>query len=142
RRKRDMEKMELQKAEGALGPGCLLMFAQLPFFYAFYTMLANAIELRHAHWLWIHDLSSPDPWHLLPILSMAFMFLATQFTPQVGVDANQRMMMNLTSPLMFGWITWINAAGLALYWTIGAIVGIPMQLGMNRTQLGRELREI
>jgi YidC/Oxa1 family membrane protein insertase len=105
-------------------------------------MLANAIELRHAPWLWIHDLSSPDPMHFLPILTVATMLLMMRLTPQVGMDPTQKMMMNIMSPVMFGWFTWLAAAGLAIYWTIGNVIGAIQQYAMNRTHLGKELREM
>ena len=56
----------LYKKEG-VNPagGCLPMLIQLPFLYAYYRMLAIALDLRHAHWLWIHDLSAADPIFLL-----------------------------------------------------------------------------
>ena len=139
----NQEVWELQRKEGA-NPitGCLPLLLQLPFLYAFYSMLANAIELRHAPWLWIHDLSSPDPVHVLPILTVATMLLMTRLTPQVGMDPTQRMMMNIMSPLMFGVFTWAAASGLALYWTVGNIIGATQQYAMNHTHLGKELREM
>jgi YidC/Oxa1 family membrane protein insertase len=139
----NQEIWDLQRKEGA-NPitGCLPMLLQLPFLYAFYSMLANAIELRHAPWLWIHDLSSPDPMHFLPILTVATMLLMMRLTPQVGMDPTQKMMMNIMSPVMFGWFTWLAAAGLAIYWTIGNVIGAIQQYAMNRTHLGKELREM
>jgi len=105
-------------------------------------MLGNAIELRHAPWLWLHDLSSPDPLHILPILTIGTMLLITRLTPQVGMDPTQRMMMNVMSPIMFGFFTWAVAGGLALYWTVGNVIGVAQQYAMNRTHLGKELREL
>jgi len=51
-------------------------------------------------------------------------------------------MMNTMSPIMFGIFTWAAASGLALYWTVGNVIGIAQQWGMNRTHLGKELREL
>ena len=144
-RRADMNKeiWDLQSKEGA-NPltGCLPLLLQLPFIYAFYAMLGNAIELRHAPWLWLHDLSSPDPLHILPILTIGTMLLITRLTPQVGMDPTQRMMMNVMSPIMFGFFTWAVAGGLALYWTVGNVIGVAQQYAMNRTHLGKELREL
>jgi YidC/Oxa1 family membrane protein insertase len=139
----NQEIWDLQRKEGA-NPisGCLPLLLQLPFLYAFYSMLANAIELRHAPWLWIHDLSSPDLMHILPILTVVTMLLMTRLTPQVGMDPTQRMMMNIMSPLMFGVFTWAAASGLALYWTVGNVIGAIQQFAMNKTHLGKELREM
>jgi YidC/Oxa1 family membrane protein insertase len=66
----------LYKKEG-VNPagGCLPMLIQLPFLYAYYKMLSVALDLRHAHWLWIHDLSAADPLYLLPIFMVVSMLI-------------------------------------------------------------------
>ena len=48
--------------------GCLPLLLQMPLFFAYYRVLLNAVELRQAHWFWLHDLSMPDPLYILPIL--------------------------------------------------------------------------
>jgi YidC/Oxa1 family membrane protein insertase len=144
-RKADMnrEMQELYKKEGVnMFGGCLPMLIQFPFFFAFYSMLQNAIELRHAHWFWLHDLSAPDPYHILPILMVVSQFFFQLFTPSPGMDPAQQKMMAFTMPLFSGFITWHYASGLALYWACSNLIGIGMQMGMNRTKLGREMREI
>jgi len=144
-RKQDMnqEVSALYKAEG-VNPvgGCLPMVIQMPFLFAYYSMLGAALDLRHAHWLWIHDLSSPDPWHLLPIGIIITMLLTQRMTPQPGMDPAQQKMMALVMPLMLGVISWNLAAGLCLYWSEGNLIAIAQQAIMNRTSLGREMREI
>src|SRR5947199_6147053 len=109
------------------------MIIQLPFFYAFYRVLSIAIELRHAPWLWVPDLSSPEslPIHLLPIILIATQFLTQRMTPAAGVDPNQQRMMMLM-PLMFGFMFYYASAGLVLYWLTGNLVGIARQLIINR----------
>jgi YidC/Oxa1 family membrane protein insertase len=87
-------------------------------------------------------LSSPDPLHILPILTIVTMLLITRLTPQVGMDPTQKMMMNVMSPIMFGFFTWAVAGGLALYWTVGNIIGAMQQWAMNKTHLGQELRDL
>src|ERR1700716_1863778 len=66
----------LYKKEG-VNPagGCLPLVIQMPFLFAYYRMLNVAMDLRHAHWLWIHDLSAPDPMYLLPIGIVVTMLL-------------------------------------------------------------------
>src|SRR5438045_7541576 len=49
--------------------GCLPTLIQFPFLLAFYSMLSTVNELRNANWMWVHDLSAPDPWKLLPVRS-------------------------------------------------------------------------
>ena len=144
-RKQDMnrEMQELYKKEGVnMFGGCLPMVIQFPLIFAFYAMLENAIELRHAHWFWLHDLSQPDPYHILPILMVGSQFVFQLFTPSPGVDPAQQKMMAFTMPLFSGFITWHYASGLALYWSGSNLIGIGQQMLINRTKLGRELREI
>ena len=144
-RRAEMQKeiMALQKQEGVnMFGGCLPMLLQLPFLWAFYSMLANTIELRHAGWLWIHDLSAADPWHILPIATILTMLWLQQMTPQMGMDPAQRRMMNVMMPIMFGAFTWTVGAGLALYWSVSNVINGIQQYFMNRTSLGREIREI
>lgn len=122
--------------------GCLPLLLQLPILYAFYAMLANTVELRQASWLWIHDLSAPDPWHLLPLLTIVSMVVVQRATPAPGMDPAQRRMMNIMMPLMFGFFTWAVASGLALYWATSNVISIIQQWAMNQTRLGREIREL
>ncbi len=138
----NQEVWELQKKSG-VNPagGCLPMLLQMPILLAFYNMLTTANELRQAHWMWVPDLSSPDPWHILPILSVVTMLLVQSMTPTPGMDPAQRRMMNIMMPAMFGFFTWAVASGLALYWTVGSILGGIQQFAMNRSKLGREIRE-
>jgi YidC/Oxa1 family membrane protein insertase len=144
-RKQEMnqEVSALYKAEG-VNPvgGCLPMVIQMPFLFAYYSMLGAALDLRQAPWLWIRDLSSPDPWHLLPIGIIITMVLTQRMTPQPGMDPSQQKMMTFMMPLMLGVISWNLAAGLCLYWSEGNLIAIAQQSVMNRTSLGREMREI
>jgi YidC/Oxa1 family membrane protein insertase len=144
-RKQEMnqEVSALYKAEG-VNPvgGCLPMVIQMPFLFAYYSMLGAALDLRQAPWLWIRDLSSPDPWHLLPIGIIITMLLTQRMTPQPGMDPSQQKMMTFMMPLMLGVISWNLAAGLCLYWSEGNLIALAQQAVMNRTSLGREMREI
>ena len=130
----NQEVMDLYKREG-VNPvgGCLPMIIQLPFFYAFYRVLNIAIELRHAPFLWVPDLSSPEtlPIHILPVILIATQFLTQRMTPAAGVDPNQQRMMMLM-PLFFGFMFYYASAGLVLYWLTGNLVGIGQQLLINR----------
>jgi YidC/Oxa1 family membrane protein insertase len=147
---RDPRKQEMNQEVSALykthgvNPvgGCLPMIIQMPFLFAYYSMLQAALDLRHAPWLWIRDLSSPDPWHILPIGIIITMLLTQRMTPQPGMDPAQQKMMTIMMPLMLGVISWNLAAGLCLYWSEGNLIAIAQQAIMNRTSLGREMREL
>jgi YidC/Oxa1 family membrane protein insertase len=144
-RKQEMnqEIAALMKKEG-VNPtgGCLPLIIQMPFLFAYYSMLGSALDLRHASWLWIHDLSAPDPWYLLPIGIVISMFITQRMTPQAGMDPAQQKMMAFMMPVMIGVISFNLAAGLCLYWTEGNIIAIVQQSLMNRTSLGKEMREL
>jgi YidC/Oxa1 family membrane protein insertase len=144
-RKQEMQKevFDLQKREGVnMFGGCLPMLIQWPLLFGFYRMLSNVIELRHAHWLWLPDLSAPDPWHILPIFVIVSMFLTQFLTPSPGMDPAQQKMMAFTMPAVFGFMMWNFGSGLSLYWACSNFIGVAQQMVMNRTSLGREIREI
>jgi YidC/Oxa1 family membrane protein insertase len=143
RQEMNQEVFKLQKENGVnMFGSCLPMLIQWPLLFAFYRMLSNVIELRQAHWLWIPDLSAPDPYHILPIFFIVSMFLVQFLTPSPGVDKQQQRMMAFTMPAVFGFMTWSIASGLALYWAASNILGILTQLGINQSKMGREMREM
>jgi YidC/Oxa1 family membrane protein insertase len=133
----------LYKKEG-VNPagGCLPLVIQMPFLFAYYKMLNVAMDLRHAPWMWVHDLSAPDPWHILPVAIIVTMLVMQRMTPQAGMDPAQQKMMNIMMPGMLGLMSWNLPAGLGLYWSAGQLIGIVQQSVMNRTALGREMREM
>jgi YidC/Oxa1 family membrane protein insertase len=133
----------LYKKEG-VNPagGCLPLLIQMPFLFAYYRMLSTALDLRHAHWLWIHDLSAPDPIYILPILMVISSLVTQRMTPQAGMDPAQQRMMNVMMPLMMGFIFFRLQAGLNLYYAVVNLISIAQQAVMNRTSLGREMREM
>jgi YidC/Oxa1 family membrane protein insertase len=132
---------ELYKKEG-VNPagGCLPLLIQLPFLWAFYSMLGNAIELRHAQFFWIHDLSSPDKLYILPVLIVVSTFYMQKLTPSAGMDPAQQRMMTFMMPAMLGFFSWSLPSGLSLYWVMGNVIAIIQQSIMNRTGLGKEMR--
>jgi YidC/Oxa1 family membrane protein insertase len=143
RNEMNVEVMKLQKDNGVnMFGGCIPNLITLPLLFAFFTMLRSVVELRQAHWLWLPDLSSADPYHILPIVMVVSQFLMQYYTPSPGVDPQQQKMMAFMMPAVSGYFTWNYASGLALYWTVGNFINIIQQTIMNRTSLGREMREI
>jgi len=137
------EIMKLQKDNGVnMFGGCIPTLITLPLLYAFFTMLPRVVELRQAHWLWLPDLQSPDPWHILPIAMVISQFLVQFYTPSPGVDPQQQKMMAFMMPAISGYFTWNYGSGLALYWAVGNFISIIQQTVMNRTSLGKEMREV
>ncbi len=137
------EVMAYQKEQGvSMFGGCIPSLIQLPLLFAFFTMMTRVVELRHAHWFWLPDLSSADPNHILPIFMVITSFLVQFYTPSPGVDPQQQKMMAFMMPAFSGYMTWNYASGLALYWNVGNLIMILQQQVMNRTSLGREMKEI
>jgi YidC/Oxa1 family membrane protein insertase len=143
RNEMNVEIMKLQKDNGVnMFGGCIPTLITLPLLYAFFTMLPRVVELRQAHWLWLPDLQSPDPWHILPIFMVVSMFLVQYYTPSPGVDPQQQKMMAFMMPAISGYFTLTYGSGLALYWAVGNFISIIQQMVMNRTSIGREMRDI
>jgi YidC/Oxa1 family membrane protein insertase len=144
-RRADMNKemFDLQKREGVnMFGGCLPMLVQWPLLFAFYRMLLHTIELRQAPWLWLHNLAAPDPLHILPVFFIVTMFLVQYLTPSPGMDPAQQKMMAFTMPVFFGFMTWNLSSGLALYWAFGNVINVIQQAVMNRTGIGKQMRDI
>jgi YidC/Oxa1 family membrane protein insertase len=137
------EIMQLQKDNGVnMFGGCIPTLIQMPLLFAFFGMLPKVVELRQAHWAWIPDLSAADPWHLLPAVMVISQFLVQWYTPSPGVDPQQQKMMAIMMPAFSGYMTWNYSAGLAIYWSVGNLISIATQMIMNRTSIGKEMREI
>ena len=139
----NVETMDLYKREGINMYGsCLPILVQMPLFYGYFRVLANVIELRQASWGWLPNLAVADPWHILPSIIILSMFLVQWITPSPGMDPSQRRMMAFLMPVMMGTFMWNYASGLALYWSTGNLLNLGLQLGINRSKMGRELHDL
>jgi YidC/Oxa1 family membrane protein insertase len=130
----NIEMMNLYKRSGT-NPfgGCLPMVLQLPIFWALFTTLRNAYELRGAPWIgWIHDLSAPDRFHVLPVIMGIGMFFQQRLSGAV-TDPTQRQMMYMM-PVIFTVMFFNFPAGLVLYWLTNNIVTMIFQYTMMRKQ--------
>jgi len=124
--------MELFKKSGAnpLG-GCLPLILQMPVFFAFYKVLYSAVELVNAPFiLWIHDLSKPDPYYILPILMGLSMILQSRLSPTPPDPIQARMMQIM--PIVFSVFFFFFPAGLVLYWLVNNIISITQQWYITR----------
>jgi YidC/Oxa1 family membrane protein insertase len=135
-RKAEMNKevMAIYSREG-INPvgGCFQMFLQMPVWFGLNTALRYAIEMRHATWLWIVDLSSKDPFYVLPVLMGLSMYLVSKMTPMTTTDPQQQAMMKIMPVTMAG-IFMISpiSSGLAVYILTSSVVGIVQQWYLNR----------
>ena len=137
------EMMALYKTEGVNMYGsCLPMMVPLILLWPYFRVLQYAVELRQAHWMWLPDLSQPDPTYILPILIIISMFFTQYITPSPGMDPAQRRMMAFIMPIFFGFMLLHYASGLALYWCTGNLIMLAMQIGINRSHWGREMHEL
>lgn len=107
--------------------GCLPVLLQMPIFFALYQTLSTSIELYHAPFvLWWLDLSSPDPFYVLPIILGGLMFIQQKLTP-VQMDATQAKVMLYAMPLMMTFFMLLLPTGLCLYMVTSSAIGITQQ---------------
>jgi YidC/Oxa1 family membrane protein insertase len=127
RQKMNTEVMELYKAKGVNpASGCVPMLLTLPFLFAFYSMLSQAIEIRGADFFgWITDLSQHDPLFITPVLMGVTMFWQQKMTPSSMDPAQQKVMMFM--PLMFLFMFLWAPSGLVIYWFISNLWAIGQQ---------------
>ncbi len=113
--------------------GCLPMLLQLPVFFALYSSLSSAVELRHAPFLfWINDLSQPDGLGITPLLMGVSMFFQQKLTPQSAMmDPTQAKIMQML-PIIFTFFTFTFPAGLTIYWLTSNCLSILQQQVINR----------
>jgi YidC/Oxa1 family membrane protein insertase len=124
--------MELYKRE-KINPvaGCLPIVIQIPVFIAFYWVLLESVEMRQAPFaFWIHDLSSRDPWFILPAIMAGAMFVQYKLNPAPPdpVQAKVFMIMPLAMSVTFAFFP----AGLVLYWVTNTVLSIAQQWNINR----------
>jgi YidC/Oxa1 family membrane protein insertase len=132
RQKQSQAMMDLYKRE-KVNPaaGCLPILIQMPFFLAFYWVLLESVEMRQAPFaLWITDLSSRDPFFILPLIMGAAMFLQQKLNPQVGDPVQVKVMQIM--PIMFTAFFAFFPSGLVLYWVTNTILSIAQQWKINR----------
>ncbi len=124
--------MELYKTE-KINPmgGCLPILLQIPVFMALYWSILYSVELRHAPFFgWIEDLSSPDPYYLLPLLMAGSMLLQTKLNPK-PTDPMQAKVMQMM-PIIFGVMFFFFPAGLVLYSLVNNVLSIAQQWYITR----------
>jgi len=128
-----MKMMELYRQEkiNPLG-GCLPIVVQIPVFIALYWVLLSAVELRHAPWIgWIHDLSAPDPWFILPVVYAVTAWLQVKLSPTPISDPVQAKVMQFM-PVAFSIMFLFFPSGLVLYWLVNNSLQIAQQWHVNR----------
>ncbi|MDP1566876.1 MAG: membrane protein insertase YidC [Polaromonas sp.] len=114
--------------------GCFPIMIQIPVFIALYWVLLSSVEMRNAPWvLWIQDLSSPDPYYILPLVMTATTLLQTALNPTPPDPMQAKLMWYM--PLIFSVMFFFFPAGLVLYWITNNILSIAQQWVIN-TRMG------
>ncbi len=124
--------MDLYKKE-KINPlaGCLPMVVQIPVFISFYRVLLESVEMRQAPFLlWINDLSSRDPYFVLPLLMGGAMFAQFKLNP-APPDPMQAKVMQFMPLIMTGMMAWFPS-GLVLYWLTNTVLSIAQQWRVNQ----------
>jgi YidC/Oxa1 family membrane protein insertase len=130
-----MEMMKIYREEkvNPMG-GCVPIALQIPVFIALYWVLLSTVEIRNAPWMgWIHDLSAPDPYFILPIFMTLTTMLQTALNPAPPDPMQAKMMWIM--PLAFSVMFFFFPAGLVLYWITNNVLSITQQWLIN-TRMG------
>ena len=129
----EMMKIYKQEKVNPLG-GCLPIMVQIPVFIALYWVLLSSVEMRNAPWIgWIRDLSSPDPFFILPVVMTLTTLLQTALNPQPPDPLQAKLMWFM--PLAFSVMFFFFPAGLVLYWITNNVLSIAQQWMIN-TRMG------
>ena len=111
--------------------GCFPIVIQIPVFIALYWVLLSSVEMRNAPWIgWIHDLSTPDPLYILPVVMTATSLFQTWLNPKPPDPMQARLMWMM--PLVFSVMFVFFPAGLVLYWITNNILSIAQQWFINK----------
>ncbi len=129
----EMMKIYREEKVNPMG-GCFPIMIQIPVFIALYWVLLSSVEMRNAPWaMWIHDLSSPDPYFILPIFMTLTTLLQTALNPAPPDPMQAKLMWFM--PLIFSVMFFFFPAGLVLYWITNNVLSIAQQWLIN-TRMG------
>ncbi|MEZ4321312.1 MAG: membrane protein insertase YidC [Myxococcota bacterium] len=112
--------------------GCLPMLIQFPVWIALYNVLLSSVELYQTEFLYLRDLSSVDPYGVLPVIVVALIMIQQQFTPTGNMDPAQARMMKFM-PLMFGIFFFTFPSGLVVYIFVNTVLSVLQQWFIKRT---------
>ena len=129
----EMMKIYREEKVNPMG-GCFPIMIQIPVFIALYWVLLSSVEMRGAPWmLWIHDLSSPDPFYILPLVMTVTTLLQTALNPTPPDPMQAKLMWFM--PLIFSVMFFFFPSGLVVYWITNNILSIAQQWIIN-TRMG------
>ncbi|HEY7649289.1 MAG TPA: membrane protein insertase YidC, partial [Methylomirabilota bacterium] len=141
RMQQEMFKLYKEHSVNPLG-GCWPMLLPMPVLFALFFVFQNTIELRGASFLWLPDLSRPDPIYVIPLIMGLSMFGLSK-VGQMGMEPNPQMKMMLyVMPVMMTFLFLNFASGLNLYYAVSNIASIPQQWLLARERMKRTARQI
>jgi YidC/Oxa1 family membrane protein insertase len=130
RQKMNQEVMELYRAKGVNpASGCVPMLLTMPFLFAFYAMLGQAIEIRGESFWWIPDLALRDPLFITPVLMGVSMFWQQRITPTTADPTQQKILMFM--PIVIAVTMLFAPSGLVIYWLVSNVWSIGQQYFTN-----------
>lgn len=112
--------------------GCLPMVLQMPVFLALFWVLMYSVDLYQTEFLYLKDLTAPDPYCILPTIVVVMMLIQQQLTPMGNMDPAQARMMKMM-PLMFGIFWFMFPSGLVVYYFVNTLLSILQQWWIRRT---------
>lgn len=129
----EMMKLYQQHKVNPLG-GCLPMLIQMPIWLALYTTLQTSVDLYNEPFIsgWINDLTSKDPYYILPLAMGVTMFITQKMQP-MQMEASQQKMMLYFMPIFFTFIMLNLPAGLTLYIFTNNLLSIVQQLALRKS---------
>ncbi|MBZ9689770.1 membrane protein insertase YidC [Clostridium estertheticum] len=136
--KSQQEVMKLYKENGVnpMG-GCLPMLVQMPILFALYAVFQN-LNMQHAGFLWMPDLSLPDPYYILPILSTVTTYFSSKLMqPPGGAQSKQTSTMNTAMAIFMGFMSLKFKGALVLYWVINNVIQVIQTVVINKIELGK-----
>src|ERR1019366_4201379 len=116
----------------------------MPFIYAFYKAIGVSIEMRHATWLWVPDLSQPEHFAIrfLPLIMVVTSYALQRMTPPPPAGGPRQQQMMQFMRLMYLFFCWNASSGLVLYWLTGNIIGLAEKWFFNKTAGAVEARAL
>lgn len=138
--KSQQEVMKLYKENGVnpMG-GCLPMLIQMPILFALFAVFNN-LDMQGAGFLWMKDLTLPDPYYILPILSTVTTYFSSKLmqAPGDGAQAKQTSTMNTGMAIFMGVMSLKFKGALVLYWVINNILQVIQTLVINKMELTKK----
>lgn len=112
--------------------GCLPMLIQMPVWLALNQVLLTSVDLHHAQFLYLKDLTAADPYLILPVSITVMMWAQQQMSMSAGLDPAQQQVMRYM-PLIFGLMFFAFPSGLAVYVFVNMVLTIVQQWIIKRT---------